>query len=57
MYSHSSVAFNVLANALVTVIGSRDPGRALQRVREAEQVNRPAFRPEGMAATPPRRRG
>ncbi len=49
MYSHSAASFTVLANALVAVIGTRDPERALQRVREAEQVSRPTFHPEGLA--------
>lgn len=58
MYSHSATAFTVLANALAAVMGARDPGRALQRVREAEQISRPSFHPEGLAAgnAKPRRR-
>jgi DNA-binding MurR/RpiR family transcriptional regulator len=50
MYSHSTASFTVLANALVTVMGARDPGRALQRVREAERISRPTFSPEGLVA-------
>lgn len=38
MYSHSIVAFAVLANALVTAVASRDRTKSLQRLRSAERV-------------------
>jgi len=55
MYSHSTASFTVLANALVAVMGARDPGRALQRVREAERISRPTFSPEGLASGNPKK--
>lgn len=38
LYSHSMVAFAVLANALVTSIAAKDPNLSLSRVREAERA-------------------
>jgi DNA-binding MurR/RpiR family transcriptional regulator len=38
LYSHSMVAFAVLANALVTSIATKNPNLALNRVREAERA-------------------
>jgi DNA-binding MurR/RpiR family transcriptional regulator len=38
MYSHSIVAFAVLANALATAVAARDSAKALQRLRSAERV-------------------
>ena len=39
----------------VAVMGARDPGRALQRVREAERISRPTFSPEGLASGNPKK--
>lgn len=38
MYSHSIVAFAVLANAIVTAVAGRDRIKSLQRLRSAERV-------------------
>lgn len=48
IYSHSTVAFGVLASALVAAIGAQDAESSLRRVREAEQVSRPGFHPQGL---------
>lgn len=48
IYSHSTVAFGVLASALVAAIGAQDSEGSLKRVREAEAVSRPGFHTKGL---------
>jgi len=46
LYSHSMVAFAVIANALVTAIAARHPTRSLNLMREAERAAERDYLPE-----------
>lgn len=46
LYSHSMVAFAVLANALVTSIAAKHPNQSLTRLRDAERAAAPDYVPE-----------